>query len=82
MISFRGSTSHFRFDLSYIVDFHSALTQSNPQILAERVKPIISITKHVLVKHPTAHPRQQLSAFALPLSPLVADVICGQPLIE
>ena len=28
MISFRGSTSHFRFDLSYIVDFHSALTQA------------------------------------------------------
>ena len=40
------------------------------------------LAQPALVNHPTAHPRQQLSAFALPLSPLVADVICGQPLIE
>ena len=26
LISFRGYTSHFRFDIFYIVDFHSALT--------------------------------------------------------
>ena len=57
---FWGPSNHFRFDHSYIVDFHSALTsqvslQTNPQADAWWVGLYLFLKKSVFFVHPNGH---------------------------
>ena len=51
LTTFRGCTSHFRFDLFYIVDFHSALTLSG-KVRAECKTTMYKRSKQKWLVHP------------------------------